>query len=145
MSIEVLENNGTAVGNAVGVGTGTASSRATGVDGSFTINGTQAIVDGLDIKARAGDLALDITLTTAFAGGTSVDGLGNATATTTFEITGGGARFSISPTVGLSGLEAIGIAELSTAKLGNQGVGFLSTLGSGLANDLSSKNFTSIQ
>lgn len=145
VSIEVLENNGTAVGNSVGVGTGTASSRATGVDGSFTINGTQAIVDGLDIKARAGDLALDITLTTAFAGGTSVDGLGNATATTTFEITGGGAIFSISPTIGLSGLESIGIGEVSSAKLGSTTSQVLGTLRSGLANDLSSKNFTTAQ
>ena len=34
---------------------------------------------------------------------------------------------------------------MSTAKLGNASIGFLSTLGSGLANDLSSKNFTSAQ
>ena len=145
VSIEVLENNGTAVGNSIGVGTGTASSRADGVDGTFTINGTQAIVDGLEIKARAGDLALDITLTTEFGGGTSVDGLGNATATTTFEITGGGAIFSISPTVGLSGLESIGIGEVSSAKLGSTSSDVIGTLRSGLANDLSTKNFTNAQ
>lgn len=145
VSIEVLENNGTAVGNAIGVGTGTASSRVSGVDGIFTINGTAAIVDGLDIKARAGDLALDITLSTEFGSGTSVDGLGNPTDTTTFEITGGGAVFSISPTVGLSGLESIGIGEVSSAKLGSTTSDVIGTLGSGLANDLSTKNFTNAQ
>ena len=115
------------------------------MDGICTINGTQAIVDGLDIKARAVDLALDITLTTEFGGGTSVDGLGNATATTTFEITGGGAIFSISPTVGLAGLESIGIGEVSSAKLGSTSSDVIGTLRSGLANDLSTKNFTNAQ
>ncbi|MCH9002020.1 MAG: flagellin, partial [Planctomycetes bacterium] len=145
VSVDVLENTGTAVGNAIGVETGTASNRVDGVDGTFTINGTQAIVDGLDIKARAGDLALDMTLSVQFGGGTSVDGLGNPTDATSFEITGGGAIFSISPTVGLSGLESIGIGEVSSAKLGSTTSDVIGTLGSGLANDLSSKNFTNAQ
>jgi len=145
VSVDVLENNGTAVGDAIGVGTGTAANRVSGVDGSFTINGTQAIVDGLNISARAGDLSLDVALSDSFGGGTSVDGLGNPTATTTFEITGGGAVFSISPTVGLSGLESIGIGEVSASKLGTSTSDVVGTLRSGLANDLSSKNFTKAQ
>lgn len=145
VSVDVLENNGLAAGDAIGIGTGTASNRATGVDGTFAINGTQAIVDGLDIRARAGDLSLDITLSTEFGGGTSVDGLGAPTDTTTFEITGGGAVFSISPTVGLSGLESIGIGEVSSSKLGTTTADVIGTLKSGLANDLASKNFTKAQ
>lgn len=135
VSVSVLQNEGTAAGDAIGVNTGS----TTGTNGTFTINGTSAIVKGLDASVRAGDLSLDLTLSTAFGGGTSTE------TSTSFEITGGGAVFSISPTVGLSGQESVGIGEVSTAKLGNSSVGFLATLGSGLANDLASKNFSTAQ
>ena len=108
-----------------------------GTDGTVTINGTNAVVKGLDASVRSGSLSLDLTMTPGFG---SV-----ASGNTSFEVTGGGAVFSISPTVGLSGQESIGISEVSTGRLGNTGVGFLSTLGTGLANDLSSKNFTTSQ
>lgn len=131
VSLSILENNATAFASQA------ANSEDKGVNGTVTINGTSAIVDGLNASVRAGSLSLDLTLTSGF-GGTSGG-------TTTFEITGGGARFSISPTVGLSGLETLGIDEVVAAKLGNKGVGFLQTLKSGLANDLSSKNFATSQ
>ncbi|MCH7808525.1 MAG: flagellin [Planctomycetes bacterium] len=128
-------NAGTAVGNSIGVNT----SKATGTNGTFTINGTSAIVQGLEASVQAGDLALNLTLSSAFGGGTSSE------TSTSFEITGGGANFSISPTVGLSGLESVGIAEVSTTKLGDSVDGFISELGSGLTNDLASGNFTVAQ
>ena len=115
----------------------TATVNQSGTDGTVTINGTSAIVNGLDASVRAGSLSADVRLTSTFAG--------TAGNSTSFEITGGGATFSISPTVGLSGLESLGIGEISTAQLGSNAVGFLATLGSGLANDLSSKNFTTAQ
>jgi flagellin len=65
--------------------------------------------------------------------------------TSSFQITGGGAVFQIAPDVGLSGQESIGLSEVSSAKLGNAGVGFLASLKSGLANDLESKNFAAAQ
>lgn len=108
-----------------------------GANGTVTINGASAIVKGLDASVRQGSLSMDLTLTASFgrvAGGS-----------TDFEITGGGARFSISPTIGLAGLETIGIGEVSSAKLGDSAVGFLETLRSGLANDLASKNFSTAQ
>ena len=108
-----------------------------GTDGTVTINGSSAIVSGLDASVRSGSLSLDLTMTSSF-GGTA----GN---NTSFEITGGGAVFSITPTVGLAGLVTIGIGAVSTAKLGDTAVGFLETLRSGLDNDLSSKNFTTAQ
>lgn len=108
-----------------------------GVNGTITINGSNAIVNGLDTAVRSGSLSVDLTLSSSFGG--------TAGGSTTFEITGGGAVFSISPTAGLAGMESIGIGEVSTAKLGNSGVGFLATLGSGLANDLANKNFTTAQ
>jgi len=135
VSISVLENAGTAVGDAMGVNVATAH----GTNGTFTVNGTSAIVKGLDVTARAGDIAADLSLTEEFGGGTSAE------ASTSFEITGGGAVFAISPTAGLAGMESIGVTEVSTGKLGNATVGYLSTLGTGLANDLATKNFTSAQ
>lgn len=135
VSVDVLENSGSGTGDALGVNV----AKDFGVNGTFTINGTSAIVSGLDVSVRAGDLSLDLTLDSTFGGVTT------GTSSTSFEITGGGARFSISPTVGLSGVESIGISEVATSKLGNANVGFLSTLGSGLANDMSSKNFTTAQ
>ncbi|MDX1425521.1 MAG: flagellin, partial [Kiloniellales bacterium] len=108
-----------------------------GTDGVITINGSNAVVRGLDASINNSSLAADISLTSSFG---SVAG-----GSTSFEITGGGAVFSISPTVGLSGQESVGIDEVSTSKLGNTGVGFLSSLGTGLTNDLTSKNFTTAQ
>ncbi len=141
VSVSVLENEGSVAGKAMDLQdvTGSTTKRDTGVDGTFTVNGTSAIVKGLDASVRAGDLSLDLTLSSSFGGGTSSE------STTNFEITGGGAVFSISPTVGLSGQESVGISEVSTAHLGNASVGYLSTLGSGMANDLSSKNFATSQ
>ncbi len=131
ISLNVLQNNTTAFTSQA------ATVEDKGVDGTVTINGTSAIVSGLDVGVRAGSLSLDLKLSSTFGGTTG--------GTTSFEITGGGARFAISPTVGLAGLETIGISEVSAAKIGDKKIGFLQTLKSGLANDLSSKNFTNSQ
>ena len=131
VSVSVLENVSTAwVAQA-------AEKTDNGANGTVTVNGTNAIVNGLDANVRAGSLSLDLTLTPSFGGTTG--------GTSNFQVLGGGAVFSISPTVGLSGQETIGINEVSAAKLGNAGVGFLSTLGSGLGNDLASKKFSTAQ
>ena len=135
VSVSVLQNSGTAVGDAIGVD----ASRATGTNGTFLINGNNAIVNGLDAAVRAGDLSLNLTLSSDFGGGTTV------LDSTSFEITGGGANFSISPQLGLSGLESIGVREVSTAKLGLSTSQTLSTLGSGLENDLASRNYANAQ
>lgn len=116
---------------------GGASERDEGVDGVVTINGANAVVTGLDASVRQGALSLDLTLSQSF--GTTASG------STSFEILGGGAVFSISPTVGLAGQESIGIGSVTAGRLGSQGAGFLASLGTGLANDLSSKNFATAQ
>lgn len=108
-----------------------------GKEGVVTINGGAGIVKGLDVSAQSGSLTIELTLTSSF--GSTANG------STVFEITGGGAIFAISPTVGLAGQEGLGLSKVTTGSLGTQGQGFLSSLGSGLANDLSSKNFTVAQ
>ncbi len=142
VSVTIMENEGSTVSSSaldLENVTGAVLKRDTGVDGTFTANGTAAIVKGLELSVRAADLSFNLTLSTAFGGGTSTE------TQTSFEITGGGGVFSISPTVGLAGQASIGISEVSTAKLGNGTDGFLSTLASGLANDLDNKNFTTAQ
>ncbi len=140
VSVSVLQNlTAFASIDVTGTTTGAlaATTRSDGTNGTVTINGANAVVSGLDVAVRGSSLSMDVTLTSTF-GGTA----GNTTA---FDITGGGAVFSISPTVGLSGQESLGLSEVSTAKLGNNGVGFLAQLGTGLVNDLASKNFTTAQ
>ncbi len=129
-SVSVLENASAFVSQAAEVSD-------YGANGTVTVNGANAIVDGLDISVRSGALSIDATLDPSFGG--------QGTGSTTFEITGGGAVFSISPTIGLSGMESLGVGEVSTAKLGSTGMGFLASLGAGLTNDLASKNFTAAQ
>lgn len=133
VSVEVLENAST-----LPLQGGAATSVTDyGVDGTVTINGASAIVKGLDASVRTGGLSLDLTLSQSF--GTTDSG------STSFEILGGGAVFSISPTVGLAGQESIGITNVTAGSLGITNTQVLSTLGSGLTNDLSSKNFATTQ
>jgi len=131
VSVSILENSSTAFVSQA------ASADDHGVNGTVTVNGTNAVVNGLDGSVNTGGLTLDFTLTSTFGGTTG--------GTTSFEITGGGAKFSISPEVSLSGQETIGITEVAASGLGNTNDGFLSTLGTGLTNDLASKNFATAQ
>lgn len=131
VSVSILQNASTAFVSQA------ANTRKYGSDGTITVNGANAVVRGLDASVRTAGLSLDLTLTPTFG---SVAG-----GTTSFQVTGGGAVFQIAPDVGLSGQESIGLNEVSSAKLGNAGVGFLASLKSGLANDLQSKNFAAAQ
>lgn len=111
--------------------------RDTGVDGTISINGQSARVDGLNASVRAGALSVDLVLSQSF--GTTDNG------SSTFQITGGGAKFNIAPVVSLVGQETIGIQSVTTGSLGDASVGFLTSLGQGEANDLTSDNFANAQ
>jgi flagellin len=108
-----------------------------GKDGMVTINGTQAMVRGLEASVNTGSLAMTVTLDANFG---TVDG-----GAASFDITGGGATFNIAPEVSLLGMEAIGIQSVSSGSLGSNTVGYLSTLASGAANDIRSGNFAQAQ
>jgi flagellin len=136
VSVNILENEGTGYNDAMQIDT----TQAQGTDGSVTINGSAAVVQGLNASVRTGSLAIDLALTSNFAGDPT-----NPTQTSSFEILGGGAVFSISPAVGLAGQESVGVKDVGTGNLGSVGAGFLSSLGSGQANGLASKNFTVAQ
>jgi flagellin len=105
----------------------------------MTVNGAQATVSGREVSVRSGALSLDLTLGAAFAR------MSAGATTASFEITGGGAKFAISPTLGLVGLETIGLKAVTTGSLGNGMIGYLSSLGRGQTNDLDSKSFAAAQ
>ncbi len=96
-----------------------------GVDASVKINGQDATVDGLMATVKNDSLDVEVLLTAAF--GTQT------TATSTFNVTGGGAVFQLSPTVTRQGQVSLGIHSVSTGTLGNHDVGYLSSLKTGSA------------
>jgi flagellin len=65
--------------------------------------------------------------------------------TESFAITGGGANFELGPTVNDSGKASIGIADVSTASLGNATDGYLNSLGTGGTNSLTNPNLSTAQ
>ncbi len=105
-----------------------------GRDAEVTINGTTAITNGLNASIRTNGLSVDLTLDKTFGSGQA-----------TFYVTGGGADFNIAAEISMAGTESLGIASVTTAKLGEAGLGFLSSLGSGQSNQLSEKNFNTSQ
>ncbi len=108
-----------------------------GVDVGLRISGIDAITDGLDASLRTTALGLDLTLASTFATSTS--------STKTFYVTGGGADFSIAPTVGINSMASLGIANVATGSLGKGSIGYLSSMGSGQTNQLTSGNFETSQ
>jgi flagellin len=62
-----------------------------------------------------------------------------------FTITGGGADFQLAPNVDIAGKVALGVSDVSTRKLGNSAVGFLSDLASGKSFNVSSGDLTAAQ
>ena len=114
-----------------GAGTANTSSNDTGVDAGVKVNGQDATVDGLHAVVKNNSIDVELFLKASF--GTRV---GGGAVNTTFNVTGGGAVFQLSPTVNLQGQASLGIYSVSTGTLGNHNVGFLSSLGTGNTNDL---------
>lgn len=101
-----------------------------GVDATVLINGSEADVDGITASLRTSNLDLSLTLDSAFATKTAQN------TTSSFDITGGGAKFQIGSKVERNGQINIGIQSLSTSSLGDSVTGFLSSLASGEDNSL---------
>jgi flagellin len=97
--------------------------RDAGRDLSATINGVAATAKGRTARINTDFLDVEITFNTATA--TQV-GTVNA-----FTITGGGAEFQLAGRVDIAGKVALGIQSVSSRKLGNSDLGFLSDLGAG--------------
>lgn len=103
-----------------------------GVDATVLINGQQASVTGKVASLRGNGFDLTVDLTGDFA---------TSNGTTTFYVTGGGAKFQIGPDVGVTGRVDIGLPSIATSNLGNNDVGFLNSVKSGGTNSVIGRNF----
>jgi flagellin len=108
---------------------------STGADANVTVNGAQAEANGLNISYRNSSLDVSFDIAANF----------DKPNSSTFYITGGGATFQLGSQVSANGKASIGIGSVSTGDLGDSFNGYLSSLGSGGANDLSSSNLTVAQ
>lgn len=108
-----------------------------GQDVGATVNGVAAVADGLDITVRTTGFSADMRFSSTM--GTTT-GLSK-----TFYVTGGGADFSIAPTLGINATASLGIQSVSTGSLGKAHEGFLSSLKNGQTNQMSSGNFETAQ
>ena len=106
-----------------------------GRDAKVTINGAAAQAVGLNATYRSSNLDIELDLKAAF----------NVPGNTSFYITGGGAKFSLGPKVTEADKASIGLQSIAAGSLGDNISGFLSTLGSGATNSLSSGNLTTSQ
>ncbi|MGH7132265.1 MAG: flagellin [Phycisphaerales bacterium] len=108
--------------------------RDAGQDLVATINGVAATSKGKTARINTDFLDVEITLNAATA---QTIGTVNA-----FTITGGGANFQLASKVDIGGKVALGIQDVSSRKLGNSTVGFLSALSAGKADNLVDGNLT---
>lgn len=115
--------------------TGGTSGKDFGTDAVVSVNGASATVDGKNVTYRDNNLDVSFTLSKGLNGGK----------TKTFGITGGGANFSLGALVNSSGVASIGIQSVSTSSLGDATNGYLSSLGTGGVNALTSKDLTTAQ
>jgi len=109
-----------------------------GRDVVVNVNGQTLTGTGLQVSARSTALDADITLKDTF-GSVTTGG------TALFGITGGGAKFSISPKLDLNSMATLGINTLTTASLGDGNVGWLYSIGTGQENAMSEKNYFTAQ
>lgn len=112
-----------------------ATTKDLGRDAAVTVNGAEAQVDGLKVSYRSSNLDAEFDLDSTF----------NLAGSTTFGITGGGATFALGSKVTEGDKASIGIASVTTGSLGDSTVGYLSSLGSGGTNSLTSDNLTTAQ
>ncbi|MEE9294034.1 MAG: flagellin [Phycisphaerae bacterium] len=103
-----------------------------GQDVTALINGQLANADGLRVNVRTAGLDTRLFLTSQFA---------TAVSSSTYQITGGGALFQITPEVTATGQVSIGFGSTTTGNLGNAVIGFLNSLRSGGANEIAQGNF----
>lgn len=119
-------------------GTAVSDYKDYGRDATVLINGVQATTNGL--SARVSTDGFDVSI--ALDGTTALNTNG---ASTTFQISGGGANFNLSPKVNLAGKVSLGIETTTTGNLGAADEGFLSALKSGGTGNVVNGDLTKAQ
>ena len=115
--------------------TGGASGKDYGQDAQVKVNGADAQAEGTAVSYRSSSLDVEFDLDNAF----------NQPGTSSFTITGGGASFSLGSKVSETDKASLGIGSVSTGSLGDNTIGYLSSLASGGAADLRSSNLVTAQ
>ncbi len=121
-------------------------SKVSGTNASVIVNGSSAQTQGLDVTYNAQGLDLNFQLTSNGYAGLAIGTNGlNQGETKSFYITGGGADFQLGSVVNETNKASIGIGDVSTGSLGDNTLGYLSSLGSGGANSLSATSLDNAQ
>ncbi len=94
--------------------------RAEGRDIAATVNGASGLGDGLNLALNTSTLGLQFKIQETF----------NQVGTSTFAITGGGARFQLGPSVETNQQVNIGVDSVAATRLGNDTIGFLQEISS---------------
>ena len=115
--------------------TGGTSGKSYATDAKVIVNGASANVHGTEVTYRDSNLDVNLTLSKAVNNGK----------TKTFAITGGGANFALGSKVTDTLKTSIGINSVATGSLGDSGTGYLSSLSTGGANQLTAKSLTTAQ
>ena len=135
--VKMVEGSAVAGGHVYDAPAGTASDDLSvdGTDVVLNINGQQATGHGLDARVAADGFDVSLTIDAT---------LNVAASTSSFSITGGGADFSLSPSVNLAGKVSLGIQTMTTGNLGD-GSDFLSALKTGSSSNMVDGNLTTAQ
>ena len=107
-----------------------------GRDATVKINGASASAKGLSVSYRSSSLDIEFDIKAA---------QNTNAGATSFFVSGGGADFALGSKVTETDKASIGIKSVSTGSLGDSTDGFLSSLGSGGVNSLSSDNMVKAQ
>ncbi len=99
---------------------GAASVRVVGQDVTATVNGALTVGDGRSLKLNTSTLDMELTLDPSV-----------GTGSTSFTITGGGAKFQLGPQVSANQQVNVGIQSVAASKLGDRDVGFLNDVVTG--------------
>ncbi len=103
---------------------GNPASSAAGVDARVSVNNSTISGDGLKVRYSNASLGFDIQLNEAW-------NTAGAPATTTFQITSGGALFQIGPSMGSAQQVSFGIQAVDSTHLGASSTGYLNDIISG--------------
>lgn len=110
---------------------GSTQQRSTGRNAVATVNGAQAIGDGLSLSLNTASLSMTLNLDTAF-------GLGSKS----FTVTGGGAMFQLGPQVKTNQQVSIAIDSVSASRLGSVMDGYLTDIITGARSSLTAGNIS---
>ena len=123
--VELLSGTGTG-----GLAASVTAGRVLGTDATVTIDGISAAVDNYKASLKTSTLDIELLMTDTLCGVAA-----GATDTITLKANGG-ATFQLSPNIGLSGKETIGIPSVTSYDLGTNEYGYLSDIATGQSENL---------